>query len=377
MKKLFISLLVAIGIIGTFSASAMALTIDASACVLIDASTGRVLYENNAHQALPPASTTKVLTALLVLESIEDLSTTVTLPDDFVNVGESGIQLEPGETQTVEDLLYALMLRSANDAAQALAIAVSGTEEAFVKYMNDKTEELGLKDSTWANPHGLDAQTQLTSAYDLAMITREAIKYPVFNQIIVTDMWTLPWASNVYDHVIYNHNQFLTLYEGADGVKTGYTDTAGNCLVASATRDGMRLIGVVLNCPNQTHYEQMELLMDYGFETYKPLKLASAGDVVAQIDIRKGDKGSVDAVLANDIVISLPSNSTYQPVAKIDLPASLEAPLDAEESIGSVSYSDEMGNTIEVPVYLQESVKRYTFADAIKSVWQSFINAFF
>ena len=146
MKKLFISFLVAIGIICTFSASAMALTIDASACVLIDASTGRVLYENNAHQALPPASTTKVLTALLVLESIEDLSTTVTLPDDFVNVGESGIQLEPGETHTVGDLLYALMLRSANDAAQALAIAVSGTEDAFVKYMNDRTKELGLKD---------------------------------------------------------------------------------------------------------------------------------------------------------------------------------------------------------------------------------------
>ena len=319
----------------------------------------------------------KVLTALLVLESVEDLSTTVTLPDDFANVGESGIQLEPGETQTIEDLLYALMLRSANDAAQALAIAVSGTEEAFVKYMNDKTEELGLTDSTWQNPHGLDAEGHLTSAYDLAMITREAMKYPLFNQIIVTEQWTLPWPSNVYDRVVYNYNQFLTLYEGADGVKTGYTDTAGNCLVASATRNGMRLIGVVLNCPNQTHYEQMELLMDYGFETYKPVQLASSGDVIAQIDIRHGDKSTINAVLNNDIVIALPSNSTYQPVAQLDLPASLEAPLDAEEPIGSISYSDEVGNVVEVPIYLEESVIRYTFADALKSVWQRFIEAFF
>ena len=377
MKKLFVSIFVAIGLVVTFASSAAALTIDAAACVLIDASTGRVLYENNAHQALPPASTTKVLTALLVLESVEDLSTTVTLPDDFANVGESGIQLEPGETQTIEDLLYALMLRSANDAAQALAIAVSGTEEAFVKYMNDKTEELGLTDSTWQNPHGLDAEGHLTSAYDLAMITREAMKYPLFNQIIATEQWTLPWPSNVYDRVVYNYNQFLTLYEGADGVKTGYTDTAGNCLVASATRNGMRLIGVVLNCPNQTHYEQMELLMDYGFETYKPVQLASSGDVIAQIDIRHGDKSTINAVLNNDIVIALPSNSTYQPVAQLDLPASLEAPLDAEEPIGSISYSDEVGNVVEVPIYLEESVIRYTFADALKSVWQRFIEAFF
>ena len=377
MKKLFVSIFVAIGLVVTFASSAAALTIDAAACVLIDASTGRVLYENNAHQALPPPSTTKVLTALLVLESVEDLSTTVTLPDDFANVGESGIQLEPGETQTIEDLLYALMLRSANDAAQALAIAVSGTEEAFVKYMNDKTEELGLTDSTWQNPHGLDAEGHLTSAYDLAMITREAMKYPLFNQIIVTEQWTLPWPSNVYDRVVYNYNQFLTLYEGADGVKTGYTDTAGNCLVASATRNGMRLIGVVLNCPNQTHYEQMELLMDYGFETYKPVQLASSGDVIAQIDIRHGDKSTINAVLNNDIVIALPSNSTYQPVAQLDLPASLEAPLDAEEPIGSISYSDEVGNVVEVPIYLEESVIRYTFADALKSVWQRFIEAFF
>ncbi len=377
MKKLFIAVLLAIGIIGTTSATALALTIDASACILIDASTGRVLYENNAHQSLPPASTTKVLTALLVLESIEDLSTSVTLPNDFANVGESGIQLEPGETQAIEDLLYALMLRSANDAAQALGIAVSGTEEAFVAYMNDKMTEMGLTDSTWKNPHGLDAEGHLTSAYDLAMITREAMKYPIFNQIIVTEMWTLPWASNVYDRTIHNHNQFLTLYEGADGVKTGYTDTAGNCLVASATRNGMRLIGVVLNCPNQTHYEQMELLMDYGFETYKPLQLASAGDVIATIDIRGGDKGSVKAVLKDDIVISVPSNSTYQPVPKLDLPSSLEAPLDANEPIGTISYSDEMGNTAEIPIYLQQGVARYTFGDALRNVWQSFISAFF
>ena len=377
MKKLFLTLILAIvGIFGC-TAAASALTIDAEACILIDAASGRIIYQSNAHEALPPASTTKVLTALLTLKTVDDLSTTVTLPDDFVNVGESGINLQAGDSYTIEDMLYALMLRSANDAGQALAIAVSGSEEAFGKYMNDYTRELGLTDSVWSNAHGLDDDDHLASAYDLAMITREAVRYPKFNEIITTESWTLPWLDNAYDRVIYNHNQFLTTYEGADGVKTGYTETAGNCLIASATRDGMRLIGVVLNCPNQSHYTQMTALMDYGFANYKPLKLASAGDVVGSVRISKGAVGKVDAVLMDDIIIAVPNNSTYEPKAKIDLPSSLEAPQTTDQPVGTVTYTDDMGNEIKGDIYLKEAVAKFTFADALRAAWQSFVNALF
>ena len=377
MKKLFLTLILAIvGIFGC-TAAASALTIDAEACILIDAASGRIIYQSNAHEALPPASTTKVLTALLTLKTVDDLSTTVTLPDDFVNVGESGINLQAGDSYTIEDMLYALMLRSANDAGQALAIAVSGSEEAFGKYMNDYTKELGLTDSVWSNAHGLDDDDHLASAYDLAMITREAVRYPKFNEIITTESWTLPWLDNAYDRVIYNHNQFLTTYEGADGVKTGYTEKAGNCLIASATREGMRLIGVVLNCPNQSHYTQMTALMDYGFANYKPLKLASAGDVVGSVRISKGAAGKVDAVLMDDIIIAVPNNSTYAPKAKIDLPSSLEAPQTTDQPVGTVTYTDDMGNEIKGDIYLKEAVAKFTFADALRAAWQSFVNALF
>ena len=377
VKKLFLTLILAIvGIFGC-TAAASALTIDAEACILIDAASGRIIYQSNAHEALPPASTTKVLTALLTLKTVDDLSTTVTLPDDFVNVGESGINLQAGDSYTIEDMLYALMLRSANDAGQALAIAVSGSEEAFGKYMNYYTRELGLTDSVWSNAHGLDDDDHLASAYDLAMITREAVRYPKFNEIITTESWTLPWLDNDYDRVIYNHNQFLTTYEGADGVKTGYTEKAGNCLIASATRECMRLIGVVLNCPNQSHYTQMTALMDYGFANYKPLKLASAGDVVGSVRISKGAAGKVDAVLMDDIIIAVPNNSTYEPKAKIDLPSSLEAPQTTDQPVGTVTYTDDMGNEIKGDIYLKEAVAKFTFADALRAAWQSFVNALF
>jgi len=214
---------------------AAAITVDAKGAVLIDASSGVVLYEQNAHTELPPASTTKVATALLVLENMP-LNKVVTVPDGFVNAGEAGIWLEPGEEQTVEDLMYAMLLRSANDAAQVLAIATAGSEQAFVDMMNKRVAELGLKNTHFTNPHGLHDDNHYTSAYDLAQITRAACALPVFNKIIVTDRHQLPWVKGEYDRVVYNRNNLLNIYEYADGVKNGYTTQAGSCLVSSATK---------------------------------------------------------------------------------------------------------------------------------------------
>lgn len=372
MKKFTVLLLILTALL-IGSPAASALTLDASAAILIDATTGRLLFEQNSHQALPPASTTKILTAMLALESGLDLDATVTLPDDFINVGESGIYLEPGETHSLRDLLYALMLRSANDAAQAIAIAVSGSEEDFVEKMNQRTTELGLTESHWSNAHGLSAEDHLASAYDLAMITKQALTIPFFNELINTRSWTLPWSGNGYDRVLYNHNQFLDYYPGADGVKTGYTELAGNCLVASATREGMRLIGVVLNCPDQTHYEAMAQLMNYGFENFQPLLVGEAGKALGKVKVNQGERREVDAVLAQDIVIAVPNGSKYSADLKLDLPAAIAAPLDPDKAIGSVSFSDDQGNKIEMALYPKHSVERYTFGMVIMNAWQSFI----
>ena len=350
--------------------------IDAKAAILIDASTGRVLYAKNEHESLPMASTTKILTALIALESIDDFSRTVTLPDDFMNVGESSIYLEPGETHTYEDLFYALLLRSANDAAQAIAIGVSGSEEAFVEEMNAKTKELGLKDSHWANPHGLDAEDHYTSAYDLAMIAREDVKYDFFNEVIKTESWTMPWAENDYDRTLYNHNQFLDLYEGGDGIKTGYTDDAGNCLVASATRNGLRLIGVVLNCSE--HYTAMSQMMDYGFANYQAVTAGQAGDKVGTARIIDGNVKTLDLVLAADAVLAFAQDADLESLGEgtPDIPAALEAPVTAGTEVGTMTYTDDAGNELVIPVLAENGAERYTFRTVFQEAWSIFMQVF-
>ena len=377
MKRSFLILLITILIWALACGTALALDVDAEASILIDASTGRILSEQNAHEKLAPASTTKILTALLVLENVDDLSATVTLPADFKNVGESSIYLEPGETLTYESLLYALMLRSANDAAQALAIGVAGSEDKFVEMMNARTEELGLKDSHWTNPHGLDDPQHYTSAYDLAMISKAAIEFPFFNEVVAATSYTLPWADYEYDRVIYNHNQFLDTYKdkGADGIKTGFTDNAGSCLVGSATQDSLRLIGVMLKAKEQDngHYAAMAKLMDYGFESYTAVELGKKGDVVGSVKVSGAKVGSVDVILGSDVKMPMQTDGNYQPQVTYDYPASLQAPVSADEPIGTASFIDDIGNKVTVDLYLKESLDRYTFAIVFKQVWERFI----
>ena len=373
MKRSFLILLIAVLIFVFPLGTAGALTIDASSAILIDASTGRILYEQAAHEKLAPASTTKILTCLLVLENVEDLSATVTLPADFQNVGESSIYLEAGETITYESLLYALMLRSANDAAQALAIGVAGSEEAFADMMNARSEELGLKDSHWANPHGLDDDEHYTSAYDLAMIAKTACQIPFFNTLVATTSYTLPWADYEYDRNIYNHNQFLDVYEGADGIKTGYTDKAGSCLVGSATKDDLRLIGVVLNA--EDHYAAMSQLMDYGFSTFTSKLLGQKGDVVGSVRISGGRIDSVDVILGSDVNLPVALAGNFEPQVEYDYETSMAAPVSADAPIGEATFIDEEGNQVRVDLYLAESVDRYTFATVFKEVWQRFFSA--
>ena len=380
MKRSLIVLLVFLLICAFVCGAASALTVDAASAILMDASTGRILYEQNAHEQLAPASTTKILTCLLVLENVDDLSATVTLPADFQNVGESSIYLEPGETHTYESLLYALMLRSANDAAQALAIGVAGSEETFVEMMNARTAELGLQDSHWMNPHGLDEEGHYSSAYDLAMISYTASQIPFFNDLVATTSYTLPWENYEYDRTVYNHNQFLDFYEGADGIKTGFTDASGYCLVGSATRDALSLIGVVLNAADNDdhdgHYQAMAKLMDYGFSSYSAKVLGKRGDVVGSVRISGGKTGSVDVILGDDVTLAVAAEGgSYDPQLTYDIPKSLSAPVSADESIGTATYVDEEGKTVSVDLFPAESVDRYTFGTVFKLVWQRFFSA--
>lgn len=345
----------------------------ASAVVLIDVASGKVLYENNMNQQLYPASTTKVMTALLVLENME-LDDTITLPDDFVNDGESGIWLEAGETHTVEDMLMALMLRSANDAAQALAIGVSGSVEEFAELMNEKAKSLGLTNSNFVNANGLHNDDHYTSAYDLAIITQAAMEYDDFNRIITTSSWTIPGPPNGEERVVYNLNSLLSRYEYADGVKTGYTKQAGNCLVASASKDGQRFIAVILNSNDM--YTQAEELFEWAFQNYKSNDVLAAHTFLGSINVTGGGRDSVEYYTQTELVDTVAITNQLEMTQTINLPTSLMAPVNKGEIIGSVTYIDETGYSISTNLLAAENISKYGLLSVIRQVWTSIWQVF-
>lgn len=261
--------------------SASAPSVSARAAILIDAETGTVMYGKNENERLPMASTTKIMTALVVLENA-CLSDCVIIPQEAVGVEGSSVCIECGETLTVEELLYAMMLESANDAAAALAIHVGGSIDGFAEMMNERAKSIGLCDTSFANPHGLDDAEHYTSAHDLAAIAAEAMKNEDFSRIVSTYRQRIPYGESGYRYLM-NHNKLLKLYDGALGVKTGFTKKSGRCLVSAAKRDEMTLIAVTLCAPDD--WSDHTRLLDYGFENYEIRELAAPHELVYELDV--------------------------------------------------------------------------------------------
>ena len=235
------------------------------AALLMETSSGRVLYEKNSHEKLPMASTTKIATALTVLKHAR-LDNVVTVDSRAVGIEGSSVYLREGEKLTVEELLYALMLRSGNDAAVALALHVGGSVEKFVDMMNDVATTIGAMDTRFDNPHGLHSENHYTTAYDLALITRAAMQDERFCKIVSSKSAVITNDGMAYKRQLKNKNKLLFSFDGANGVKTGYTKKAGRCFVGSAYKNGMQLIAVVLNCAPM--FENAELMLDFGFSQY-------------------------------------------------------------------------------------------------------------
>ena len=248
--------------------------ISARGAVLIEADTGEIIFRQNENARLPMASTTKIMTALVALESLPP-DTVVTITPQSVGVEGSSIYLCEGESLTLEQLLYALMLESANDAAVAIAIAVAGSVEAFSEKMNARASSLGLTDTHFVNPHGLYSEEHYTTAYELALITRAALQNPLFREISATDRKTIPLRGEEGVRLLLNHNKLLASYEGCIGGKTGYTQKAGRCLVSAAEREGVTLIAVTLNAPDD--WRDHTAMLDYGFALYEGVPLCDSG----------------------------------------------------------------------------------------------------
>lgn len=268
-----------------------------SAFVLVDSATGMVLDGDNKDMRLEEASTTKVMTALVAIRKLSP-GDIVTIKRESVGIEGSSIYLKEGENISVRTLLYGLMLRSGNDAAHALAVAACGSEEKFVEEMNAEAERLGLANTHFCNPHGLHAEGHYTSAYDLAMITREAYREPLFAKIVASKSYRSEDPRESEIHVFYNKNKLLSTFDGANGVKTGYTTASGKCFVGGAKRGGMQLVCVVLNRGDM--WQKAADLLEYGFANYEPTLVGRAD--VPLFDYEYGGE-RLELRLAEDVVL--------------------------------------------------------------------------
>lgn len=317
---------------------------NAKSSILIEASTGEVIYENNADEKLNPASMTKMMSMLLIIEAIENGSLKwnqmVQVSENASSMGGSQILLETGEKMTVEDLFKGVAIASGNDAVVALAEAVAGTEDAFVDMMNEKAKELNLKNTNFKTPHGLDAANHYSSARDMAIIAKELVKHEKVLEF--TSVYEDYLRENTDKKIwLVNTNKLVRFYDGVDGLKTGYTKEAGYCLTATAKKDGMRVIAVVMGEPDsKTRNAEVSSMLDYAFAQYKIDNLLDGSDSIGKYEVDKGKERIVNVVPQTDVTVlrkkaEKSGNATYE--VKME---ALKAPLKKGEKVGTLDIKE-------------------------------------
>jgi len=341
--------------------------IDALAAIVMEAGSGRVLYSKNASSRRSIASTTKIMTAIVALEN-GNLNDMVTISGKAASVGGSTISLREGQKYTLKELLYGLLMNSGNDAAIAIAEHIGGTVRNFADMMNQEAKKLGAVDTAFVTPHGLDVDGQYSTAYDLAIITRHAMKNPIFAEIVGTN------KANIPGHNLYNTNELLEVYPGADGVKTGYTGKAGRCLVASAVRNNMRIISVVLGSP--TGYKRTissKAILDYSFKNYKMYDLVNAGGICKNVPVYKGLKDSVSVRAAESVRIPLREDEFEKLETRIYVPEVLKAPIYAGVDTGYLEYTVDGEVVGETMLKTWEGVKQKSYYDYLGEIIRKWI----
>jgi D-alanyl-D-alanine carboxypeptidase (penicillin-binding protein 5/6) len=307
--------------------------ISAAAAVLIDFTTGEMLFSKNVAEKKAPASITKILTAHVALE-MGHLDDRITVGANPPRVEGTRVYLVEGETLTLRDLLYGMLLNSGNDAALAIAEYYGGSEAGFATLMNEKARELGAHNSNFVNPSGLSDPEHYTTAHDMAIIARAAMHDKTFREIVATR--TRPWSGKEWETTLTNQNKLLWNYDGANGIKNGYTSEAHFTLVASATRQNQTFIAVILDEPsNQQAETDAALLLDYGFKEFKSYLLVKQGEVVATIDLKNDNK--VDLIAANDLAIITAANGSGRPTAHLHI-LPYKEPVQANTSVGAMVF---------------------------------------
>jgi len=346
----------------SYDASAEPPVINALAAVAVEESTGRILYGRYAMEIRSIESTTKIMTALVALENAH-ADDEVVISKRASSIGGSVVGLGEGQKYTLKELLYGLLMISGNDAAIAIAEHVGGSVENFAVMMNEKAKSLGAVNSHFVTPHGLDRENQYSTAYDVALITIEALKHPLFREIVSTSKSYIP------GHSLYNTNELLGSCPGVDGVKTGYTGKAGRCLVTTAKRNGMRIITVVLGSPTRgARAEASRRLLDYCFENYKMYKLMSKGDIFAKIPVYRGICDYVALQAEKDVVLPLCKSEAEALSVKEYLPDVLKAPVYAGSVTGYVEYVLDGKVIAHNALMAEANVRKTTYLDYLGEI---------
>lgn len=305
------------------------LNLESGAAILIEQSTGQVLYSHNAHEQLRPASVTKIMSILLIMEQIDSgalsYSDTISCSETARSMGGSQIWLDTTETLTVDEMLKAICVVSANDCVVAMAEHIAGSEEAFVQMMNDKAKELGMNDTTFKNCHGIDEDGHITSAYDIALMSRELLtKHPDITK------YTTIWMDTLRDgkSQLVNTNKLIKTYKGITGLKTGSTSLALYNLSASATRDNLSLIAVIMKAPStKIRFAEAEKLLDYGFSKFSFKSFGNKNDIIQSVDVNKGVKKCINVVLEENSGTLVEKGKERQISQSIEINTNIEAPI--------------------------------------------------
>lgn len=347
MKKFFVFLFL---FIFTINVKAEKLEISAPSAILIENSTGEVLYEKNSHEKLAPASMTKIMSLLLIMENIDNnkisLTDQVNISASASSMGGSQIFLDENSTVTVEELLKGITIASANDAVVAMAEYIAGSESEFVNLMNEKATSLGLVDTHFSNSHGLDTENHYSSAYDMAIMARELIKHEKILSYtsIYEDYFTKPNGSKIW---LVNTNKLVKFYPGVDGLKTGYTKNAGYCLTSTAKKNDIRFITVLMNEPSsEIRSKDTTTLLNYGFNSYKLTNIVKKGKKVDVLEMNKASKEKVNVYLENDLNVIKKNN---EEIGKYKLNFSydkMKLPLKSGDVVGKLEVIDEKNEII-------------------------------
>jgi len=349
-------------------------TITAKSAIIIDATTGKVLYSKNAEEQRFPASTTKMMSLIVALEhgNLDDL---VTASKNAASTEGSTLWLTPGEKLKMTDLLYGIMLISGNDATVAVAEHISGSVEKFAKLMTEKAHAIGANDTNFTNSSGLPDPKHVTTAHDLARIAAYGYKNPLFTEIISTKHKVIPWAGKDSDRDLYNENRMLWLSEGGNGVKTGYTDAAGRCLVSGAKRNEMQLIAVVLD--SETMWEDSIALLNFGFDQVKPKTIFNQADILKTVRIVNGKLEVIKLITSTNLVIPVSENGNEEFNIVIDAPNKVEAPVVKGQKLGVVRILYQNTEIATVDLLADENSERKSFfnilIEKIRDVFSFFI----